>query len=279
LSVSFYNVAPDFFETLQIPLRAGRDFTMFDTRGTPPVVIVNQAAAERLFGSIGGAIGRQVKNGRGGFPMQIVGVVADGKYRALAEARRGAIFRPLMQAYSNSSMIIVRASMPGTVRPDELRQIFNRIDPTLPIRASATGEQLTAFALFPYRVAVAALGLLGLIASGLLLSGLHAMLAYTVVKRQREIGIRVALGADRAGVMRAMLSRVFGIMTIGAGLGTLLSAGTGPMVSSMVLGVSPREPVLLVTIVAALAVILVLSSAGPLRRSLRVDPLIALREE
>ena len=144
---------------------------------------------------------------------------------------------------------------------------------------SATGTQITALPLLPYRAAVAALGLLGLIASGLLLSGLHAMLSYAVAKRHREIGIRIALGADRSGVMRAMLSRVFTIVAIGIGLGALLSAGTGPLVSSMVLGVSPREPALLAAIVVVLAVITLLSSAGPLRRSLRVDPLTALREE
>jgi predicted permease len=278
LSVSFFNVAPNYFATLQIPLREGRDFTAFDTREAPPVVIVNRAAAERLFGGAG-AIGRQVRNGRHGTPMQIVGVVEDGKYRALAEDRRGAMFRPAAQQFSTSSMVIVRASPAGVVRPADLRQIIHRIDPGLPIRSSATGGQLTAFPLFPYRAAAGALGFLGLIASGLLLSGLHAMLAYAVAKRQREIGIRVALGADRSAVMRAMLSRVFAIVAIGIGLGALLSAGSGPLISSMVLGVSPREPVLLVTIVAALAVITVISSAGPLRRSWRLDPLVALREE
>ena len=278
MTVSFYNVAPDYFATLQIPLREGRDFTRFDTREAPPVVIVNRAAAERLFGTTS-AIGQQVKNGRGGKPMQIVGVVEDGKYAALAESRRGAIFRPLTQTFATSSMVIVRTSTPGTIRPEDLRQVIHRVDPALPIRSSATGEQITAFPLFPYRVAVAALGLLGVIASGLLLSGLHAMLAYAVVRRQREIGIRIALGADRSGVMRAMLSRVFAIVAIGIGLGALLSTGTGPLVSSMVLGASPREPALLATIVAVLAIITLLSSAGPLRRSLRVDPLIALRED
>ena len=278
MTVSFYNVAPDFFTTLQIPLRQGRDFTRFDTREAPQVVILNRTAAERLFGG-DSAIGQQVKSGRNGHPMQVIGVVDDGKYTALAERRRGAIFRPLRQAYANSSMVIVRASTPGTIRPEDLRQIIHRIDPALPIRSSVTGEQITAFPLFPYRAAVAALGLLGVIASGLLLSGLHAMLAYAVVKRQREIGIRVALGADRAGVMRAMMSRVVAIVAIGIGLGALLSAGTGPLVSSMVLGVSPREPAVLAAIFAVLTFITIISSAGPLRRSLRVDPLHALREE
>ena len=107
-----------------------------------------------------------------------------------------------------------------------------------------------------------ALGLLGLIASGLLLSGLHAMLAYAVVRRQREIGIRVALGADRVTVLRAVLNRVFAILAIGGGLGAVITAGTGPLVSSMVLGVSPREPLLLVAIVSLLAAIALASCAG-----------------
>jgi ABC-type antimicrobial peptide transport system permease subunit len=133
--------------------------------------------------------------------------------------------------------------------------------------------------LLPYRAAVGALGLLGLIGSGLLLSGLNALLAYAVARRQREIGIRVALGADRVTVLRAVLNRVFAILAIGGGIGAVISAGTGPLVSSMVLGVSPREPLLLVAIVSLLGAIALASCAGPVRRSLRVDPLVALREE
>lgn len=277
VSATFYSVASDYFATLQIPFRQGRDFTAFDTRESPQVAIVNRAAAERLFG--GDALGKQFREGRGGEPIEIVGVVEDGKYTSLGEQRRAAIFRPLTQRYNNSSMVIVRSSPPGAVTGEDLRRLIHRVDPALPIRMSATGEQITALPLLPYRAAVAALGLLGLIASGLLLSGLHAMLAYAVVKRQREIGIRVALGADRASVARAMLSRVMWILAIGIALGALLSAGTGPAVSSMVLGVSPAEPLLVAAIAGMLALIATVSCAGPIRRSLRIDPLVALREE
>lgn len=277
ISASTYQVSPGYFATLQIPLREGRDFSDFDAQDGPKVAIVNRAAADRLFG--GEALGRQLTEGRGGTPIQIVGIVEDGKYVGLAEARRAAIFRPLSQQYNNSSMLIVRSATPGAVSSDDLREIIRRIDPALPIRSAATGAQITALPLLPYRAAVAALGLLGLIASGLLLSGLHAMLAYAVVKRQREIGIRVALGADRASVVRAMLSRVVWLLAIGVALGTLLTAGTGPVVSSMVLGVSPVEPRLVVAIVATLTLIAVASCAGPIHRSMRVDPLMALREE
>ncbi|MGH9220650.1 MAG: FtsX-like permease family protein, partial [Vicinamibacterales bacterium] len=177
------------------------------------------------------------------------------------------------------SVLIVRAASPGSIRSEDLRRVIHAIDPGLPLRSTATGEEITALPLLPYRAAVFALGLLGLIGSGLLLSGLHAMLAYAVVKRQREIGIRVALGANRSHVVRAILARVFVILGIGMTLGALLAAGTGPLVSSLVLGVSPREPALVVAIAVMLAAIALASCVGPVRRSLRVDPLVALREE
>ena len=275
---SFYTVSPGFFANLQIPLRAGRDFTDFDVLESPAVAIVNTVLAERLFPGQN-AVGRQVTNGGGGRPTVIVGIVESGKYVAIGEAPRGAIYFPLKQFYRTSSMLIARTAPGSGVTPGDLRRIIQRIDPNLPILTSATGEQLTAFPLLPYRAGVVALGLLGIIASGLLLSGLHALLAYAVTRRRREIGIRVALGADRATVVRTVMTRVLAILAIGGGIGALLTVGTGPLISAMVLGISPREPLLVAAIVGMLALIAVASCAGPVRRSLRVDPLIALRED
>lgn len=275
---SFYSVSPGFFANLQIRLREGRDFTEFDATPSPAVAIVNTALAERLFPGRN-ATGQQITNGRGGKPISIVGVVDSGKYVAIAESPRAAIYFPLKQFYSTSSMLIARTTPGTSVTPETLRAVIQQVDPNLPIRTTATGEQLTAFPLLPYRAAVIALGLLGVIASGLLLSGLHAMLAYAVVRRRREIGIRMALGADRTAVIRAVLGRVAATLAIGGGTGAVLTAGTGPLVSSMVLGVSPDEPLLLVSIIVMLAVIALVSCAGPVRRSLRVDPLVALRDD
>lgn len=274
---SFYSVSPGFFATLEIALREGRDFTEFDGPESPAVAIVNTVLADRLFPGRN-ALGRQVTNGRSR-PITIAGIVSSGKYVAIGETPRAAIFFPLKQFYSTSSMLIARTSPGAGLTPENLRTVIQQIDPSLPIRTMATGEQLTAFPLLPYRAAVVALGLLGVIASGLLLSGLHAMLAYAVVKRRREIGIRVALGADRAAVIRTVLGRVMATLAIGGTVGTVLTAGTGPLISSMVLGVSPREPLVLGAIIAMIAGIALLSCAGPIRQSLRLDPLIALKEE
>jgi predicted permease len=274
---TFYSVSPGFFANLQIPLREGRDFTDFDSSYSPAVAIVNPQLAERLFPGRN-PVGQQVTNGRGR-PISIVGVADSGKYVAIGESPRAAIYFPLKQVSNTSSMLIARTAPGSGVTPDDLRAVIQRIDPNLPIRTAATGEQLTAYPLLPYRAGVIALGLLGAIASALLLSGLHAMLAYAVVKRRREIGIRVALGADRATVIRTVLARAVTILTIGGGIGALLTAGTGPLISAMVLGVSPREPLVLGAILALLAAITLASCAGPVRRSLRVDPLVALKEE
>jgi len=274
---SYYSVSPGFFANLQIPLREGRDFTEFDGPDAPAVAIVNTVLAERLFPGQN-AIGRQVSNGRG-HPIAIAGIVNSGKYVGIGETPRAAIFFPLKQFYSTSSMLIVRTSSGASLTPEDLRAVIRRVDPNLPIRTAATGEQLTAFPLLPYRAGVIALGLLGVIASGLLLSGLHAMLAYAVIRRRREIGIRMALGADRATVIRTVVSRVIKTIAIGGAAGAILTVGTGPAISSMVLGVSPREPALLAAIGGVVAVIAAASCAGPIRRSLGVDPVIALRTD
>jgi len=270
-----YQVQPDFFGTLQIPLLYGRDFTEFDNRSAPSVALINQTLAERLFGTTN-AVGRQLGEGRDRQAIQIIGVVENGKYGALAETERSAVFRPLSQRPANSSMLIVRSN--GGVRTGDLSGLVRAVDPSLPIRSAATGEEITAFPLLPYRVAVGAVGLLGLICSGLLLSGLHAMLAYAVSKRTREIGIRMALGADRSSVVLALMTRVFIVLGTGVLVGAVLSAGTGPLISSMVLGVSPREPLLVVGIAVGLTLIAAASCIGPIVRALRLDPLAALRE-
>jgi predicted permease len=277
-SAASYQASTGYFRTLQIPVRFGREFGESETSTSPQVVIVNRVLAERLFGRAN-AIGERVRLGRGGKPLEIVGVVEDGKYASLSEARSAAIFRPTAQWYTRSTMILARVDPASGLSPRDLRQLLLRLDPALPIRSVATGADIAAFPLFPYRTAVAALGLLGLIASSLLLTGLHALMAYGAARRQREIGVRLALGADRNSVARLILGRAGAILGAGIGGGALMTLGTGPLLSSLVLGASPLDPLMLAGIVVALALIVFASCFGPIRRSLRVTPIAALREE
>ncbi len=277
-SAASYQASTGYFQTLQIPVRFGREFGESETSMSPRVVIVNRALAERLFGRAN-AVGERVRLGRGGKPLEIVGVVEDGKYSSLSEARSAAIFRPTAQFYTRSTMILARVDPESGLSPRDLRQLLLRLDPALPIRSVATGTDIAAFPLFPYRTAVAALGLLGLIASGLLLTGLHALMAHAASRRQREIAVRLALGADRGTVVRLVLGRAGAILGVGVGAGVLLTQGSGPLLSSLILGASPGDPILLAGIVVALTLIVFASCFGPVRRSLRVTPIAALRED
>ena len=277
-SAAIYQASAGYLRTLQIPLRFGRDFGSTDTTESPQVAIVNGALAERLFGRVN-AVGERVRLGRGGTPIEIVGIVEDGKYQALGETRSAVVFRPAAQWYATATMLFARVAPGAGVTGRDLRQLMLRIDPALPIRMTATGDDIAALPLFPYRTAVAALTVLGLIASGLLLTGLHALMAYAAARRQREIGVRLALGANRRTVARLVLDRAAFMLAGGVAAGALLTFGTGPLVSSLVLGASQGDPVLLAALVASLACIVLISSIGPLRRSLRITPIAALRDE
>ena len=270
--------SPGYFQTLQVPLRFGRDFNDTDIAQAPPVVIVNRALAERLFNRAD-AIGERVRLGRSGKPAEIVGVVENGKYRSLGEPQTSAIFRPTTQWFTRSTMILARVAPNAGVTARDLRKLMLGLDPAIPIRSATTGDEIAAFPLFPYRMAVAALSVLGFIASGLLLTGLHALMAYATARRQREIGIRLALGADRRTIAGLVLGRAGVILCTGIAVGALLTLGTGPLLASLVLAASPRDPLVLAGIVVALAVIVLASCLGPVRRSLRVTPIAALRED
>jgi predicted permease len=278
VTASTYTGSPGYFRTLEIPLRYGRDFSESDTATSPPVVVINRSLAVHLFGRAD-AVGERLRSGRGGSPIEVVGVVEDGKYISLGEARSFAIFRPNPQSFTRSTMIFARVTPGSGVTARDLRQLLLRLDPSLPIRIVATGDDIAAFPLFPYRTAVAALGVMGLIASGLLLTGLHALMAYAAARRQREIGVRLALGANRRTVARLVLGRAALMLAGGVGAGALLTLGTGPLVSSLVLGASPADPVLLVGLGLVLALIVLVSCFGPVRRALRITPLAALRED
>jgi predicted permease len=275
---AIYQASEGYLRTLQIPLRFGRDFSTADIEESPQVAIINSALAEKLFGQAN-AIGQRVRLGRGGTPIEIVGIVQDGKYQSLGETRSAVVFRPTAQWYTTATMVFARVAPGAGVTERDLRQLMLRIDAALPIRMTATGDDIAALPLFPYRTAVAALTMLGLIASGLLLTGLHALVAYAAARRQREIGVRLALGADRRTVARVIVGRAGAILGTGIAVGALLTLATGPLLSSLVLGASPRDPLLLLSIIVALALIVFVSCFGPVRRSLRVTPMAALRED
>jgi predicted permease len=277
-SAAIYHVSPGYFATLDMPLVAGRDLTPLDDRDRLPVTLVNRTLAERLYGGADAAVGQRIRLGRNGAPVEIAGVVGNAKYVALAESPSSAVFRPVAQSYNSSTVLAVRFEGTGAARVADLRALVSGLDPSVPVRLIGPASDLLAFPLFPYRAAAAVLTLLGIVTMGLLLTGLHGALTYSVTARRRDIGVRLALGAGSLVIVRNVLARVLAVVMAGVAAGLGMALAVGSVLSSFALGVPPYDPLLLAGLAGSLALIALASGWGPVRRMLAVDPLTTLRQ-
>jgi predicted permease len=282
-----YDVSPGYFTASEIPLLAGRDVSFADTAQTPPVAVVNQEFARRLFNlddaHFRDAVGRSFKNSSGQ-PIQIVGIVADAKYFSLTENPEAAEFFPITQRPTTQTSFIVRlgpdSSELATIEmAATVRKLIRDLDPAIPIRESSPWKNQLGLTFFVSQVATVALGIFG--AFGLLLSvaGTFGLASYTVSKRLRELSIRVALGAQAKQILTAALGRMLFLLACGSALGMLLGVAASRVLSAIVYQASAQDPFVLAAV--ALTVLLTgsLSVAGPVRRALRVDPANVLREQ
>jgi ABC-type antimicrobial peptide transport system permease subunit len=282
-----YTVSPGYFTAAGTPLLAGRDISFADTAKTPAVAVVNREFSRRLFHSDDShsddAVGRYFKNSSGQ-PIQIVGIVADGKYFSLTEDPEAVAFFPISQHATAHTSFIVR------MRPDSsdvatndmaatIRKVVRDLDPAIPIRDSSAWKNQLGLTFFVSQVATVALGLFG--AFGLLLSitGTFGLASYTVSKRLRELSIRVALGAQAKQIVSAALGRMLILLASGSVVGILLGVAASRVLSAIVYQASAQDPFVLAAV--ALTVLLTgsLSVVGPVRRVLHIDPANLLREQ
>jgi macrolide transport system ATP-binding/permease protein len=275
--VTHYEISPGYFRALGTRLVAGRDFDSHDDAKAPEVAIVNEALARALTGTANAA-GRRFLAGPGR-PIQIVGVVEDGKYTTLTEPPRGALFRPIAQEYNSTTVLVVRTSLPQGQAEAELRQSIAALDAGLPLYGVGSMEQMLGFVFFPSRAAAIALSAFGLLAVMLAITGIYGMATYAVSRRVREIGIRIAVGARPGQVLRCVFGRIAVVLLAGSGAGLALGAAAGQVLASIVYQASARDPLVLVAVPLAMAVIGLGAGLGPARRVLSVDPLQALRSE
>jgi predicted permease len=287
-----YDVSPGYFTAAETALLAGRDVSFSDTVKTPSVAVVNREFARRLFhldshsdsnGHSDAAVGRYFKNSSGQ-PMQIVGIVADGKYFSLSEDQKAAAFFPISQHATAHTSFIVR-TQPGSSDATTndvaatIRKVIRDLDPAVPIRESSPWKNQLGLTFFVSQVATAALGLFG--AFGLLLSitGTFGLASYTVSKRLRELSIRVALGAQMKQVLSAALGRMLILLASGLVIGMLLGVAASRVLSAIVYQASAQDPLVLAAVALTLLLTGSLSVAGPVRRALRIDPANVLREQ
>jgi len=208
----------------------------------------------------------------------VVGVVENGKYESLTEDQKPAMFYSFLQQPSGNVWLVVRSRRDAEETAAGLRQTLRELAPGLPFRIEKWDGELS-WALFPARVATVALGVLGLLGALLAVTGIFGMASYVVSKRLRELGIRVALGARQAEVLRAALGRVFRLLAIGSAAGIVLGVLATKLLSYIVYQATPRDPLVL----GGVAVTMLLLGLGaawlPASRALAVDPMMLLREE
>jgi predicted permease len=273
-------VEPGYFATLRVPLVRGRDFDDRDREGAQDAVIVNETAARRFWPGqepLGRALRQQTA--REQFrTLVVVGVARDAKSRSLSDPLAPFLYVPLQQQYSPRMTIVARTT-DGRRIAGELRKLLASLDPNLPIVTSQTLEDFTAVGLVPQRVAASVAGSLGLV--GLLLAsmGIYGVTAYMVARRTREIGIRVALGAQRGDVVRMVLRQGMTLAGVGVLIGLILAAGASQLLATLLFGVPPIDPVTFIGSTVLFVAIGLAACLVPARRAIRINAMEALRYE
>jgi predicted permease len=276
---AFNAVAPGFFETAGMSLVSGRDFSTRDRVGTPRVVVVNEAFA-RAFCPPGRPIGCRFRDRapQSSATFDVVGVVADARHGSLREPPEPTIYEALLQEDRPSSVTLhVRArGNPALVAP-RVRDEVRRVDRSLPVYAVRTIAQQIDTSLRQDRMMATLSGWFALLALFLTCIGLFGAVAYGVDARLREIGIRLALGATRAHVLRAVLGGTLALVGLGAAIGVAAALASTRVLESFLFGLSPTNPVTLIGSVAVLLAVGTLACYLPARRATSLDPMVVLR--
>jgi len=280
LEVHHASVSPGYFDLLRVPLLSGRDFRREDNDNAPPVMIVNESFAQRFFGGRD-PVGRRVQTY--GKPFTIVGMVKDTKYYSLSEAPQPYFYMSFDQVHfgSGEGGVALYARTRGDARGfvAVLRHQMSAIDPNASgLTAMPLSDYISA-AWFGPRIASLFLGVLGFISMLLAAVGLYGVMAYSVTQRTREIGIRMALGANPEGVLLMVIRRGLLLALSGVAAGLAIALATAPQLAPLLYRVSPADPVSITGAALFLIVVAVLASLIPALRATRVDPILALRQE
>jgi predicted permease len=272
-----YFVGAHYFSTIGTPMRQGRDFTANDRRGRQPVTIVNEAFAKRTWPNET-ALGKCIDIG--GTCYTVIGVAANAKYRDLKESQRAVFFLPIAQRPPGQfRMLLIRtAGDPSTVVPS-VRRVLQSMDDKLSYAQVETLVDRLRPDLQPRRLGASMFSAFGLLALVLAAIGLYGVVSYSVAQRTREVGIRMALGAQRGDVLSLVVRQGAVLTIIGLVLGLAAALGTTHLVTHLLFGVSATDPVTFVGVCVVLAAVAALASYLPARRATRVDPIIALRSE
>jgi len=275
--VFLYRVSPEYFRAAGTTLLSGRSFTWHDDKDAPRVAVVNAEFASKIFGSVTGAMGGYFKIGDG-TRIEVVGIAEQGKYHSLTEDPQPAMFLPFLQSPSSETWMVVRSSRDSQQLGPAIRNTLRGLDSGLPVYIQTWVREL-GHALFASRMATLSLGVLGMMGAMLSITGVFGMAAYSVSKRLRELGIRMALGAQRKEVLEAALGRAIKLLAFGSVAGLLLGILASRVLAFIVYQATPRDPLVLTGVVLAMALLGLLATWIPAQRALSIDPAILLRED
>lgn len=271
-----YNISPGYLHTAETRLLAGRDIDDRDRKGGPLVAIVNEALVQLLYGKEN-PLSKHLRVGDKVF--EIIGVVETGKYESLGEDPHPAVFLPIAQTGIGWTTLVARTSLPPQQATEMLRKTVLDLNPDLTLFNVGSLKAQLALPLFPARAAAIVLGVFGVLAMVLAATGLFALVAYSVARRLREIGIRMALGARPGQVLSSVLRRTVILCAIGISVGTLITLAAGKLLSAVLYGVSPRDPITYVTALGIMIAVALVACWHPAVRAIRVDAARALREQ
>jgi predicted permease len=277
MSVNRYQVSPGYFGLLQTPLLEGRDFTADDGPRKAPVLIVNQTFVRKYFHG-GAALGHRVR--LGGAPATVIGVVRDTKYFDIAEAPRPHFFVPFLSVPSagQQAYFFIKSGQPEAVMAGLRREVM-AVDPSAGAFDVMLLTEWTEVTLLPQKAAASLAAGLGLISLLLAAVGLYSVMAYAVTQRTQEIGIRMALGAQRRDILSLIFSQTGRMVGAGVAIGLAASFLATRYLGALLFEISTHDPLAYVLVPLFLAFVAFLACWLPARRATKVDPLIALRHE
>jgi len=267
-------LGPDYFHTVNTPLIAGREFTPNDTSLTQNVVVINQTFARRYFAKTN-PVGQRVRGSRDW--LVVVGVAKDSKFQSLDEPAAPAVYFPVAQSFASEVNFVVRTRADPLSMARPVEQAIHSLDPSLPLYGIRSLETSIGAAYFAQRLGGSLLGFFGALALALAAVGMYAVLAYSVTQRAREMGIRMALGASRADVLRLVLGQGWSLAGAGLAIGLTLAVAVTRLMRSLLFGVSATDVPTLAGVSALLPLVICAASVLPARKATRIDPIVAIR--
>jgi putative ABC transport system permease protein len=279
LPVGFVGVGPGYFRTLGIPLLSGREFDRQDSQTSPGVVIINEAMAQRYWPGQN-PVGKEMSLAFGQRQrLEIVGVVATGKYRSLQEENQPFMFRPFAQVYEAQAALVVQTTGDPKSMLATVQRAIHAVDPNLPVLDAETLAQYMSIPLFVPRFTVTLLGVFGVLALLLAALGLSGVVAYYVGLRTREIGVHMALGAAPRDVLELVVKQGMRLSLAGVLIGLVAALGVSRVLSGLLFGIRPTDPITYISVALVLTTTMLLACYLPARRATKVDPMVALRYE